>query len=99
VRKNELFFSNPDIKLKENFPDGKLNWTSRYDNIIANEGEEELDQGEDIADNSAISFARKDKDILVKVSPTKQPLITSFSIYLFGYKKQVAFPLMPKNTP
>lgn len=102
VRKNELFFRAPDIKLKNKSSDNVLAWSSKFNTSQAKEDRKaNYSGGETSADNSAdnnvaLSFARDEKNLLIKISPLKQPFITNFSIYLFGYKKQVAFPEMPK---
>ncbi len=98
VRKNELFFKFPDTQLKKEPADNNLSWEEGFDSVDEKDGgEAEQVIREPAGDNnSAISFAQKDKNILIKISPRRQPIITSLSVYLFGYKKQTAFSLMPK---
>ncbi len=97
VRKNELFLSVPDIKLKETTPvDDGLNWQGGFNALLGKESVVDSDAPEEVLSSSAISFAKKDKRLFVKVVLSRQPIITSFSIYLFGYKKQAAFSSMPK---
>jgi LmbE family N-acetylglucosaminyl deacetylase len=96
ARKNELFGSFGDIKLKDTSQVDQIIWTEHPDILWEKEEREWIEESAPAVGGSQLDYAVKDGKLYIKIVLKKQPLIKDFTFYLFGYKDSVAFREMPK---
>ena len=96
ARKNELFGTFNNIRLREVSKLDQIVWTEHPD-LLWEEQEEEGQGGESsLVGGSQMDYALKDDKLYIKIVLKKQPLIRDLAFYLFGYKDSVVFREMPK---
>ncbi len=97
ARRNELFATLPTLELKKTGTDSSADWESAVK--LYGRGISEMEEQPELqVDLSSVSYIKTTGGkLLVRVTLKKiPPLKTGVSLYLFGFKNDVPFSIMPK---